>query len=263
MRHFFLAVIFFISNNVHAQTKDIFSGVYTLNNKTEAQAAKTGGPFGKITVTRVKENTIALKLRYSMGAPSNNLGIIIDTLTIRNNQAIHTSKEDPTCNVVFDFNEKEVKVTQNSGPSSFACGFGRNVHVDGVYKKTSSVSKTPVYKLRTGAHSISIQWIGWEKPGKAIITDLKNGTYKIEGEQKSKENSDYLKISGIITPVSTNELQFNGSISSQIQIINKGAVCNKEGANTFKSRPNKKYWRLQNTTNCEGGMVTDYIDIYF
>lgn len=263
MKKYFLAIIFLISNSVYAQTKNIFSGVYTLNNKTEAQAAKTGGPYGKITVTRLKENTIALKLRYSMGAPSNNLGIINDTLTVINNQAIYVSKDDPTCNVVFDFNEKEVKVTQNSGPSSFACGFGRNVHVDGVYKKTAGATPATAFKLRPGVHNITIQWIGWEKPGKATITDLKNGTYKIEGEQKDAESSDFLKISGIITPVSKNELSFNGLISSKVQWINKGAVCNREGNNTFKAAPNKKYWRLENKINCEGGTVTDYIDIYF
>ncbi|MBU3714898.1 MAG: hypothetical protein FGM46_08110 [Ferruginibacter sp.] len=128
---------------------------------------------------------------------------------------------------------------------------------------TKPASRTSSFKLRTGKHDLSIQWIGWDKLGKAMITDLRNGTYKIEGEQKNQENSDYLKISGIITPISKRELNFEGIISSRISTINKGAECKREGLNTFKAERKKKYWRLVNKINCEGGMVTDYIDIYF
>jgi outer membrane murein-binding lipoprotein Lpp len=117
--------------------------------------------------------------------------------------------------------------------------------------------------LRTGTHNLTLQWISWDDPGTVEITDMGDGTYKVVGEQRSKENADYLTIEGTLQPVSERELRFNGTISSFVSYLNNGVVCVREGEQTFKATGKRKYWRLQNMTNCEGNRVTDYIDIYF
>lgn len=125
-----------------------------------------------------------------------------------------------------------------------------------------SIANAKGIQLKAGIHNISIQWISFDHPGKAMVTDLKEGSYKIEGKQNGDQD-DYLSINGIIHPLSEKELEFNGIISSKIGIINKGAVCIRKGKYTFIAPSNKKYWRLKEKINCEGGMVTDLIDIQF
>ncbi|NER18985.1 hypothetical protein [Spongiivirga citrea] len=114
-----------------------------------------------------------------------------------------------------------------------------------------------------GNHMLSLQWISWDYFGKATITKSeKANEYRIIGEQKSKENSDYLKIEGTLNPVSETELTFTGIIETEISHINNGEPCRRNGIFTFKAKGKRKYWRLQDIDNpCDG--VADYVDIYF
>ncbi len=116
-------------------------------------------------------------------------------------------------------------------------------------------------EIRTGTHDLTLQWIGWDQPGKAQIQKTDNGRYTIEGAQRKGE--DYLQISGVLTPLSTVELLFDGKLVYRVSDLNGGLPCDKSGKQTFLSTRGRKYWRMQNMTNCEGGLVTDYVDIYF
>ena len=117
--------------------------------------------------------------------------------------------------------------------------------------------------IREGMHNLSLQWISWEKLGEVEIKHLEGNIYSVVGEQRNPNNSDYLKIKGTLEPISEKELIFDGIVEHQITHLNQGQPCIKEGKQTFKSTKNRKYWRMQNMQNCEGGAVTDYIDIYF
>lgn len=115
--------------------------------------------------------------------------------------------------------------------------------------------------LKAGKHPITLQWISWDNPGYAEVTPIANSWYLISGTQNN-ENGDYLKIEGKIRRLSEKELEFEGRIETLVSSINKGEPCIKEGKQTFYGKGNRKYFRLQNMTSCEGGMVVDYIDIY-
>jgi len=117
--------------------------------------------------------------------------------------------------------------------------------------------------IREGRHNLSLQWISWEKLGEVEIKYLEGNIYSIVGEQRNPNNSDYLTIKGTLEPVTETELIFDGTVEHQITYLNQGQPCVKEGKQTFKSTKNRKYWRMQDMQNCEGGGVTDYIDIYF
>ena len=112
----------------------------------------------------------------------------------------------------------------------------------------------------TGKHPITLQWIGWDKPGSVTIIPAENGWYTISGMQTSNEN--YLKITGRIKPLNEKELEFDGEIETRIQSMNNNEPCLKTGKKLFKATGDRQYWRLQDMINCDG-TTTDYIDIYF
>lgn len=115
--------------------------------------------------------------------------------------------------------------------------------------------------LKAGKHPITLQWISWDKPGYVEVTPVANDWYLIAGTQNNT-NGDYLKIEGKIRRLNEKELEFEGRIETLVSSINNGEPCIKEGKQTFYGKGNRKYFRLQNMTSCEGGMVVDYIDIY-
>jgi len=126
---------------------------------------------------------------------------------------------------------------------------------------STGIFKLPA--LREGTHAITYQVIGWDQPGKVTIKKITDGTFKVSGGQKSKNNKDYLKIDGKLQVVNDRELIFNGEILTRASDINGGMECKRSGAYHFKATGKRKYYRLQEMINCEGGMTTDYIDIYF
>lgn len=114
---------------------------------------------------------------------------------------------------------------------------------------------------RAGQHPISLQWISWDKPGTATIAPLDSGWYSIKGLQRNKEG-DYLSIEGKLKRVSEKQLEFDGTIITQVKHNNRGEPCIKKGKQTFYGKGTRTYYRLQNMENCEGGMLVDYVDIY-
>lgn len=117
--------------------------------------------------------------------------------------------------------------------------------------------------LREGTHAVTHQMISWDAPGKVTIKKLADGQYSVAGGQKSKKNGDYLKINGTLQVVNSRELIFQGEILTKITGINKDTECKRSGEYHFKATGKRKYYRLQEMTNCEGGMTTEYVDIYF
>ncbi len=116
--------------------------------------------------------------------------------------------------------------------------------------------------IRVGKHQITLQWIGTEKPGTVVISHKTKDLYFIKGEQRNAAG-DYITVEGLIKVINAKELRFEGNILSRVSHINGGQPCIREGVQVFKATGKRKYWRLQKMINCEGGMVTDYIDIYF
>ena len=121
----------------------------------------------------------------------------------------------------------------------------------------------PTDLIRTGKHKITIQWLDDAPSGSVLISKLSGNKYKIEGGQESITNSQYLRINGTITALNKNELVFDGTLIYAVEGTNyAGLPCDKSGRHFFKSTQNRKYWRMQEMTNC-GGIFTDYVDIFF
>ncbi|RYY51455.1 MAG: hypothetical protein EOO06_00185 [Chitinophagaceae bacterium] len=122
-------------------------------------------------------------------------------------------------------------------------------------------SSEPPPLIRVGRHKLTLQWISWDKPGYADIQKADSGRYSIKGEQRNKGN-EYLRISGLLTPISDEYLEFKGRIETKVIQGNAGEPCIRDGKMIFYAKGNRKYWRLQEMLNCDS-VVTDYVDIYF
>jgi hypothetical protein len=121
------------------------------------------------------------------------------------------------------------------------------------------ISNTKYEKKLLGTHKLSLQWISWERFGKAIITK-QNGMFTIAGEQRIKD--EYLKINGTISDIKAKSFVFDGEIITKTNFIAKGKECRREGKMEFKITKNRRYWRLQEMQNpCDN--VVDYVDIFF
>lgn len=130
-------------------------------------------------------------------------------------------------------------------------------------QKTVKVEpEKPVVKpVEINVHPISLHWISWDNLGKAKLQPLKDGWFTITGSQRNK-NGEYLTIDGKIHRITENELEFDGTIVTLINTINAGEPCTRTGKQIFLRKGTRKYFRLQNMENCEGGNLVDYIDIY-
>ena len=128
-------------------------------------------------------------------------------------------------------------------------------------KTELAVEKATKSNRRGGKHPITLQWISWDKPGEAALEPLDDNWYSIVGSQKNKYG-DELKIDGKIRRLSVKELEFEGVIITKTSANNNGEPCIKNGKQLFYAKGNRKYFRLQNMTNCEENMLLDYVDIY-
>lgn len=136
-----------------------------------------------------------------------------------------------------------------------------------VNSNDTPVDVTP--NLRLGKHNFTLQWISWDHPGTVTIEPpSEDGWYAVIGRQERRagydpNSKDYIIIQGHLKPITDKKLMFRGFVEHQMETLNGGKPCRKEGEQIFLSTKGRKYWRMQDMQNCEGGMITDYIDIYF
>jgi hypothetical protein len=128
--------------------------------------------------------------------------------------------------------------------------------------QTKTVVKDQAAKTKLlGKHKLSLQWISWDYFGTATVTE-KNGVLYLQGEQKSRQGNDYVKVDGVINSIEAKSFTFTGTIITQVGHNNDGKPCQREGEMTFAITGKRKYWRLQQMQSpC--GVETDYVDIYF
>ena len=113
-----------------------------------------------------------------------------------------------------------------------------------------------------GRHMCSLQWISWKDFGSVTISQDSDKTVRVKGGQKSKSNSDYLEIDGILTVINPLHLQFAGEIITCVDHINNGKPVKRKGTYNFTVAGQRRYWRMQEMTNPDDGCC-DYVDIYF
>lgn len=129
------------------------------------------------------------------------------------------------------------------------------------FAQKTIVNNSKAQTMLLGRHRFSLQWISWDYFGAATVSQ-KGGALYLKGEQKSRKDTDFVRINGRITEINAKDFKFDGTIITQVSHINGGKPCERTGEMTFKITGTRKYWRLAEMDNpCEG--VTDYVDIFF
>jgi hypothetical protein len=112
-----------------------------------------------------------------------------------------------------------------------------------------------------GEHKFSLQWISWERFGRAEVTE-RDGTLFLRASQRQEGGGDFIELEGIILEVRSDAFIFQGKIVTQVSYIFGGQPCKREGAFTFRITGKRKYWRLKEMQSpCDD--VVDYVDVYF
>ena len=129
-------------------------------------------------------------------------------------------------------------------------------------QQKTQINDPAAARMLLGRHMLSLQWISWNYFGTATV-EIESGLYRLRGEQKGRGGStNNLKIDGLIFQIDAREFKFSGTIVTQIDHINGGEPCRREGEYTFRITGKRKYWRLQEMDNpCDE--ATDYVDLYF
>src|SRR5438093_5071208 len=126
---------------------------------------------------------------------------------------------------------------------------------------TAEVRDENAFRSLLGDHLLGLQWIGWDNYFVKVHVIDRNGVISMKGETRSRTNSDYLTVDGVVTSVDTKEFAFDGTITTSVSYINDGKPCTRTGAMTFKMTGARRYWRLQQMANpCS--TATDYVDIF-
>ena len=111
-----------------------------------------------------------------------------------------------------------------------------------------------------GTHGLTLQWIGWDRPGEAVVTRDADGTYRITGTQRDPSRNASVSINGVITEIGTNYFQLDGNVSIT-NAPDAGRACSRDKEWYFAVTENRRYWRLREFEWCDG--LTDYVDVYF
>jgi hypothetical protein len=118
------------------------AGYYSLNSKTTSKDGDTYGYFGTLKIKQVDSVRIFVDLYVCKGAPGYNSGTLQDTLLCKNGIAVHTTTEDNTCVITFNFNTAGgVEVDEKTKDTVSGCGFGHGVMANGFYKRIVSYGK--------------------------------------------------------------------------------------------------------------------------
>lgn len=121
------------------------TGTYIL--KGENQKGEIKGNFAEIRVKMLDESRLAVSFYSNKGYPEYTSGSFTDTLNYLENKAIHYSKLDTACQIVFEFEVEGLSLTQVYSDPKSTCGFEKGVLPLGFINKYSSV--TPLIQAIT------------------------------------------------------------------------------------------------------------------
>jgi len=116
------------------------TGTYILKGEKHKNEIK--GSFAEIRVKLIGDSLLAITMYCNKGYPEYTSGSLTDTMTYADNRAVHLSKSDPSCQIIFSFDTGGLSIKQVYTDPASTCGFGKGVLPLGFIEKYSS--NTPV-----------------------------------------------------------------------------------------------------------------------
>ncbi|MFJ1301869.1 hypothetical protein ACILG0_18030 [Pseudomonadota bacterium AL_CKDN230030165-1A_HGKHYDSX7] len=121
----------------------------------------------------------------------------------------------------------------------------------------TQVNDDAAYERLLNNSGIGLQWFWTDERGKLNAVD-DNGVIRLDGGYATAKGS--LKLKGEVLSISADRFTFRGTILI-VDVPDKGRRCERTGDYEFRATGKRKYWRLQQMTECD--RLTDYVDIYY
>ena len=127
-------------------------------------------------------------------------------------------------------------------------------------ERTIVDDRAALERLRRNS-GITLQWISFESPrrGQVRVTE-RNGVVHLSGRQLQANGAGRLELDGDVVRIGARSFTFRGRIAIE-NAPDPDRECYRTGVYEFRVTQNRRYWRLQQMTVCDG--LTDYVDIYF
>lgn len=158
----------------------------------------------------------------------------------------------------------QVALAVRPGPDRLRLEFPRvseAVPFEVIELRRASAAIAPTAPALRGRHGLTLQWIGWERRGEAVI-ERRDGRTLIRGEQRSADGADYVSLEGEIVDFTSAGFTLRGRVVTRVGFDNAGQPCVREGDLRFQAPPGRAYWRLQ-AMRSPCSTLTDYVDVYF
>ncbi len=106
---------------------------------------------------------------------------------------------------------------------------------------------------------MTLQWIGWEERGPALVFEDPEGSYRLSGQQSGADGGR-LAVYGAITEIGPGYFVLDGTIEIT-GTPDADRQCKADRLWRFEVTQGRKYYRMRTFEWCD--YLTDYIDIYF
>ena len=116
------------------------TGTYIL--KGEKHKSEIKGNFAEVRVKLIGDSLLAIAMYCNKGYPEYTSGSFTDTMTYADNRAVHSSKYDPSCQIIFSFDTDGLNIKQVYTDPASTCDLGKGVLPLGFIEKYSS--DTPI-----------------------------------------------------------------------------------------------------------------------
>ncbi len=127
-------------------------------------------------------------------------------------------------------------------------------------ERTIVNDRAALQRLRRNS-GITLQWIGFETPGRGhVVATMRGGLLHLSGSQSERRGPGRLTLDGDVLRVDPRSFTFKGRIVIT-GAPDPGRNCVRDGTYEFRVTQRRRYWRLQDFEACDG--LADYVDIYF
>jgi hypothetical protein len=124
---------------------------------------------------------------------------------------------------------------------------------------TSVLNAAAMQRLRRNG-GMTLQWIGWDQRGPVQAT-MRGRTLWLRGEQVAPAGAaGRVSLNGWVREVGERHFVLVGEVVIS-DTPDVGRRCVRTGEMRFQVTQNRRYWRMQRMSECDG--LTDYVDVYF
>lgn len=111
-----------------------------------------------------------------------------------------------------------------------------------------------------GNSGMTLQWLSWDYRGPVRAT-MRGRTLWLSGRQQAAGGgAGEVVLNGWVREVGARHFILVGTVTIT-DTPDIGRRCVREGEMRFQVTQNRRYWRLQRMSECDG--LTDYVDVYF